>query len=415
MSDAESTGSRNRAWGLSWLAYASYYTGRKGFSVVKRTLESSFGVSAATLGLIDTLYLAAYSVGQFGSGWLGDALGARRLIGWGLLLSAACCACFGASNAALAFGVLFCINGVAQSTGWPGTTRTMAEWTDRTNRAKVMGWWATCYQIGGLVAGLGAGWLLAHGGWRSAFFVPAIWMTLVAGAIFMWLPHGREAPRVERALPVDLATDRERRAAQRAVLKSGVLWCYGLSYFFIKFIRYALLFWLPYYLAKRFGYRGDTSAYLAQAFEIGGVPGVILIGTLSHRMPRVSRSAIAAIWLLGLAGAVFVYIRLSTHGIWGNAIGIGLMGMMLFGPDSLISGAAAQDAGGPLAAATATGFVNGVGSLGAVLEGLAVPAISHRWGWQAVFPVFLGMALIGAAALIPTLTRTARTAPVPTA
>jgi sugar phosphate permease len=308
--------------------------------------------------------------------------------------------------------VLFCVNGIAQSTGWPGTTRSMAEWTDRSNRGTVMGWWATCYQIGGLVAGLGAGWLLMHGGWRSTFFVPAIWMTLVGVAVLVWLPTGRADRRSDAT--VIGPGDHERRTAQLQILKSGVLWCYGASYFFIKFIRYALLFWLPYYLSTRFGYRGDTSAYIAQAFEVGGVPGVILIGMLSNRLPRVSRSAIAALWLVGLAGAVFVYMRLSTFGIWGNAIGIGLVGMMLFGPDSLISGAAAQDAGGPLAAATATGFVNGVGSLGAVLEGLAVPAISHRWGWQAVFPVFLGMALLGAAALLPTLTRAARAAPVPT-
>lgn len=417
MTDADSTGPRHRAWALSWLSYASYYTGRKGFSVVKHTLETTFGVHAAALGVIDTVYSAAYAVGQLGSGWLGDTLGARRLIGWGMLLSAACCAAFGSSSTALAFGVVFCINGFAQSTGWPGTTRTMAEWTTRENRGAVMGWWATCYQVGGLAAGLGAGWLLKHAGWRSTFYVPAAWMAVVAGAVLLWLPLGSAGATQGRAAPASAIGDTDasaRRTAQRAVFGSGLLWCYGTSYFFIKFIRYALLFWLPYYLTARFAYSGDVSAYLSQAFEIGGVPGVILIGALSSRLPRVSRSAIAALWLVGLAGAVFAYIRLSAWGMWGNALGIGLVGMMLFGPDSLISGAAAQDAGGPLAAATATGFVNGVGSFGAILEGLAVPWISKHWGWQAVFPVFLAMALIGAAALVPTIARAPRTAPVPT-
>src|SRR5450432_4944721 len=48
---------RYSAWGLTWLAYASYYFGRKGFSVVKSTLHHTLGLSEGTLGAIDTLYL----------------------------------------------------------------------------------------------------------------------------------------------------------------------------------------------------------------------------------------------------------------------------------------------------------------------------------------------------------------------
>ncbi|HEX7452422.1 MAG TPA: hypothetical protein VF294_09065, partial [Polyangiaceae bacterium] len=53
---------RYSAWGLTWLAYASYYFGRKGFSVVKSTLRHTLGISERALGMIDTLYLAAYAL-----------------------------------------------------------------------------------------------------------------------------------------------------------------------------------------------------------------------------------------------------------------------------------------------------------------------------------------------------------------
>ncbi|HYQ17952.1 MAG TPA: MFS transporter, partial [Polyangiaceae bacterium] len=143
---------RYAAWGLTWVAYASYYLGRKGFSVVKSTLRHSLGISERALGLIDTFYLAAYALGLFFSGYLGDRVGARRLIGYGLCASALCCAVFGALNAALWFGLLFFVNGLAQSTGWPGTTRAMAEWTTPQNRGTVMAFWCTCYQVGSIVA-----------------------------------------------------------------------------------------------------------------------------------------------------------------------------------------------------------------------------------------------------------------------
>ncbi len=90
---------------------------------------------------------------------------------------------------------------------------------------------------------------------------------------------------------------------------------------------------------------------------------------------------------------------------------LGAVGALLYGPDSLISGAAAQDAGGPHAAAMATGFVDGVGSFGAILEGVAVPAVSQRYGWHAVFWLFVAMAVLAALALIPSVKR----APAPRA
>ena len=45
-----------------------------------------------------------------------------------------------------------------------------------------------------------------------------------------------------------------------------------------------------------------------------------------------------------------------------------LIGFLLFGPDALVSSVAAQDLGGAAASGTAAGFINGVGSVGAILQ-----------------------------------------------
>ncbi|HEX6278208.1 MAG TPA: MFS transporter, partial [Polyangiaceae bacterium] len=71
------------AFALMWLSYATYYLGRRGFGVVKKPLHDALGVSEIALGRIDTVYLTAYSAGQFLSGFIGDRLGARRLVGYG--------------------------------------------------------------------------------------------------------------------------------------------------------------------------------------------------------------------------------------------------------------------------------------------------------------------------------------------
>lgn len=400
MSEESETRRRRLVWGVTWLAYASYYLGRKGYSASKSSLKNAGLLDTGALGVIDTAYLGAYSLGQFVSGVLGDRVGARRLVGYGLLLSAALCAMFGSLSSALLLGLCFTLNGLAQATGWPGTTRAMAEWTTPANRGTVMGWWSTCYQVGPFLAGPLAGMLIVRFGWRSAFWVPALLMALVA-LLVLWLV--REGPRPPQAPVVTSDAEREeRRLAQRAVLRSPLLWSYGLSYFFIKFVRYALMLWLPFYLSQRLGYAEDRANYVAMAFEGGGMLGVLTMGALSDRS-RLGRVGLSALALLGLGMALFVFSRVVGESTLVNVLGLAAIGAFLFAPDSILCGAAAQDAGGPRAAAMATGFVNGVGSVGAMIEGLTVPLLARSYGWDALFPFLAALAVLGALALLPAL------------
>jgi sugar phosphate permease len=203
--------------------------------------------------------------------------------------------------------------------------------------------------------------------------------------------------------PTSAENRAERAAARRALFRDPTLYCYGASYFCIKLIRYSLLFWLPFYLHTALHYDEGTSAYLSTSFEVGGIVGTIAFGAVSDRLKNVSRSAASAVGLLGLAVALFVYQRVSGLGMAVNFASMALVGALLFGPDALLSGAASQDLGGTAAASTATGVVNGFGSIGAVLQSFVTVKVSERFGWSALFYVFLGLAFLGAAALVPTL------------
>jgi sugar phosphate permease len=391
---------RNLVWAVTWLAYATYYLGRKGFSAAKHSLKSAGVLDTAALGAIDTAYLAAYSLGQFISGVLGDRIGARRLIGYGLLLSAGLCALFGSLSSALLLALVFTMNGLVQATGWPGTTRAIAEWTTPENRGTVMGLWSTCYQVGPFLAGPLAGMLILRFGWRSAFQIPALLMAAVA---LLVLALVRPGPRAVQAAPTSSAEDAaQRRSAQRAVVKNPILWSYGASYFFIKFTRYALALWLPFYLSEQLTYDVGKANLVASAFEGGGFLGVIVMGIISDRA-TLGRVALSAIALLLLALALFAGAQLVGPNTALNVLLLAAIGAFLFAPDSILCGAAAQDAGGRNAAAMATGFVNGVGSIGAFIEGLSVPLLAKRFGWQALFPCLVGMAVMGAVCLLPAL------------
>ena len=188
------------------------------------------------------------------------------------------------------------------------------------------------------------------------------------------LAPGPGAPESNAARDVAAVFGRARGQARRdpGALRSPTLYFYGASYFSIKLIRYSLLFWLPYYLSDPFAYSAGTAGYVSVAFEVGGLAGVVGMGLITHRLQeRVATRMFASATLLVLAASLFLYVRIAHFGASANVLGLALIGACLYGPDSLISGAVAQDAGGPHAAATATGLVNGVGSLGADSAGRA--------------------------------------------
>jgi len=382
---------RLRVFLLTWVSYATYYFARKNFPVAKRTIQTELGVSTAGLAAIDTGYLATYAIGQFAGGWLGDRIGSRRLIGYGMILSALLIAAFGASSSASLFALFFGLNGFVQATGWPGNVKAMAAWYGPTERGKVMGFWSTCFQVGPLVATALAAWLLAHYGWRTAFFGPAVWVALVGLLVLLFLREGPET--IAPPKPAQI------KGAAREALRNPIVWLLGASYFGMKLIRYCIDFWLPYYLQKSLGYQADTAAYASTAFQFGGIFGAIIVGWISDKLFPGRRGAIAAICTVALALALALYGRVAPLGLAINFAAMALVGFCLFGPDALISGVAAQDLGGPLAAATVAGVINGCGSIGAIAQGPLVAGVSERFGWQAVFQALMVLAAVSSVGL----------------
>ncbi len=386
------TARRVRVFGVTWLAYATYYLGRKGLSVTKARIAEEQRLSMLALGNIDTGYLCAYAVGQFLAGVTGDRLGARRLIGLGMLVSAAACLLFGASSGAWLLGAAFAVNGLAQATGWPGTVKAMAQWFGIKERGTVMGVWATNYQAGGLAATALATFLLARWGWRTAFFVPAAALAAVGGLVLLALPERGGAPEAAREGPAASVRSQD-------ILRMPVVWSIGAAYFGLKLIRYSLLFWLPFYLRKELGYSESAAGYLSVSFEVGGIAGAIVVGLISDRYFPGRRRVIASRMIALLAVALLLYTRVAALGPLANFAGMALVGFCLFGPDALISGAAAQDVGGPAAAATAAGVINGLGSVGSILQGWVTVSVSQALGWSALFYLFVALALASAVAL----------------
>ena len=401
---------RARSFILLWFVYGGFYLTRKNLAVAKSGIMDTYGLSAAQIGWIEGSYLAMYALGQFVNGVLGDRLGARVMLAVGMVASAVMSIIFGFTAGFFMLVLVWGMNGYFQSAGWSSCVKSMAQWFSVHERGVVMGFWSTCYQIGSALATVAATFALSQWGWRHAFTAPAL-LLLVIAAVYM-LFH-KDTPEQVGLPPIDEYHKHRDKpaepqtAAQAAkaaaladrsviaqVLSHPMVWLMGLSYFCLKFIRYALLGWLPLYMTRHLGYNPTESGYLAALPEIVGFLGAITAGYVSDRLMQSRRAPVCAIMFLGLALACLVQTQLNGLGTVPMILGASVIFFMIFGPDSIMTGAAAMDLGSRKGAATAAGFINGFGSIGAAVQAPLLGWIADTYGYQYFFIIFVPLAIV---------------------
>ena len=241
--------------------------------------------------------------------------------------------------------------------------------------------------------------------WRRSFWVPSIVLTLIA-LCFITFTRNRPSDAGLPEIAEDDTDDSE--SAENAknntklsskeilavVLKNPIVWLISIMYFFTKMGRYALLFWLPYYMVEHLGYNLAEAGYTSILYEAAGFVGIIAAGYVSDKLFQARRMPVGALGMWGLAIVCFFHPQLAAWSHLGNAIGISLMGFFTYGPDALMSGAAAIDACSPKAAGLASGVINGVGSLGQMIAGFVVAYITIQFGWDTLFYFFVIISLI---------------------
>jgi sugar phosphate permease len=393
-----------RIFSATWLAYAGYYFCRKPFYVVKADMSRAFGLSSVQLGHLGTAYLAAYAVGQFSSAYFGRKLGPKLLLVAGIAASITCNFIFGTANGFWTLLLFLAINGAAQGTGWPGCIGSLAFWFRREQRGSVLGVWATCYQVGSLVSTAFAAYLLGRAGWRWSYFGSALALLGIWALVILLHPNRPEdvglppleeegEDRKDVADPPELTA--ELAGSRKAVPGFGwsadvviSLLTMGIIYFTIKFLRYALWSWAPFFLRQNFGLAGDRAGYLSTVFELCGFIGVIASGVASDKLFHGRRAFLSFVMLAMMTLSFVLMATLGATRLFFFTLSMGLAGFMLFGPDALLSGVGAIDVGSRRGALAAAGIINGMGSVGPVFQEEIIGWMYKAWG-QRLFPILV--------------------------
>jgi sugar phosphate permease len=293
-----------------------------------------------------------------------------------------------------------------QATGWPGSVGAVSHWIRPHERGFLMGGWGTSYIFGNIITKtvgssllqptlaptLAATTLLGFSlasveQWRLAFFACSMLTVVIWLLLLVWQRNKPE----DAGLPpiVDVRADEAGRAIRASneehvtmrdylrLAGDPLIVAMGLGYFFIKFLRYALDSWLPTFLENQ-GLSKAAAGYWSMGFDIGGILPCLLIGWALDRYFRGDWARLCFISAVGLIGGYIAVITFEANPI-AAAICFGIVGFMVYGPDTLLAGAASVAVAGERNGVAVAGLVNGLGSIGPIVQELVIGKILSNY------------------------------------
>jgi sugar phosphate permease len=393
-------------------AYASLYLCRANIEPAFTMLSVQHGYDNEQTGTIFAIALAAYAVGKVLLGMGGDLLGGKTIlvIAMGTAVVASLLVgvldwptVVGARSALWIMGSFVVLNRFGQSGGWGGIVHVVSRWFPAERSGAVMGIASTSYDVGNVAALLLCAGLVRWGaGWRSLFLVNPLLLAIVTLLVVFGLrgkpPHAEATP-AERAEAAVHDEKEPLRSLLRRLFKERGFWMAVILSFLLTFVRAGFMTWTPRYLYDVATAAGSTTALsgsIAKSafFGVAGMMGSLVIGRLSDRWGPGRRAGIMTASLGALLLAVLALAHAHVTDALGAAGLIGLAGLFLLGPYSLLAGAITLDVAGKRGASTTAGIVDGVGYAGASLAAIVLGSVSKRHGWSAAFDVIAAVTLV---------------------
>lgn len=382
-------------FGLVWVTYCVTYCLRKPLGIIKPKLELDLSLTKTQLGWLDLALLLPYSGVQILCSNVWDRIPPRYLIALCLSMASLAMMMIGIGNSFYVICVCLFISGAGQAPLWPACTKMLSSWFVDSRLSSVFGIISTSQYAGALLGTGLAIYIQEKAGWPWVY-VPAGIAGLVMATfnlLFLLGPKDMlmEIPGKTYVSPTHLAKDKKRQSYAFLLSIPGVA-DVTMAVFCLKFVRYCMHMWLPLYLIDHLKYSQTAGGIFSTMFDVGGILGGPILGLLVDHCTN--HQPLWGIFLMLMLGTV-CFILIAFIASWGTIYCSSLLlmvGAANCGPDSLLTGSVTMMIGekyGSNTGAGVTSLVNGIGSIGAIVEGPIIGLISQKVGWHGVMGLMI--------------------------
>jgi sugar phosphate permease len=328
------------------------------------------------------------------NGQLADLLGARKIVTIGIIGSSLATFYFGFSGGIIQMIVAWGINGYFQSMGFSPNVKLLGDWFSVEERGPIMGLYGSCYQIGNAFAWLLSGYLASVYGWRYVFWIPSV---IFASSSIMYYWAIRDNPHFGEE---EIDSIGLRQTIIQTIMNRD-LWIIALSFFFVDIVRYGFFVWAPTFLFEVQNASISSASLKVIIIPLAGSLGAVLSGVLSKKFFNDRRALLASILLFFLGVLSYLYPLTPPENWILGLFEFALIGFCTYGAHVLIVAAMPIDFSVPGGTASATGFIDGFGYLGAVCVSYISGWLIDSYGWSSAFNFWTISAFISSIILIP--------------
>lgn len=385
---------------LTLLALSAFlnFVDRANLSLAAPLLQDELGFSGAKLGILLSAFFWTYASFQLVSGWLVDRFEVSWVIAAGFFLWSAATAATGFAHSFAVLLLLRLLLGIGESVAYPSYSSILARHFPESQRGFANSVIITGFYAGPAFGLFLGGILMGRYGWRTFFIILGL-------ASFVWLlPWLRWMPRGQN-LQANPAQVHPAAVAPRTlqILSVPSVWGTFASLFFLNYLQYFFITWLPFYLIRGRQFSMDRMAVIAGASYLSCAVTAAICGRLSDwwigrgASPTLVRKTFTG---GGMAGAAIFAIACVLTGPSFSTAAVILTTSSL-GMSSSNVWAITQTLAGAQAAGRWTGLQNFVGNFAGIVAPALTGFVLDRTGnffWP--FAITAVMCLLGAASWI---------------
>ena len=395
------------------------YIDRVCISQAMPEISRDLHLTDAQKGAIYSAFGLAYALFEIPTGWLGDKIGARRVLVRVVLWWSFFTAATGWAWSYLSLLITRFLFGAGEAGCFPNLTKAFSAWlpvVERT-RAQAVMWMGARW--GGAFTPLLVVAVMSFVSWRTAFLVFALLGVVWTVVFYLWF---RDNPRDHggfNAAELELLKDNRQNVEGHAnvpwreLMTRPTMWLLWAQYFCLSYGWYFYITWLPEYLKTVRGLEIKSNAVMSAlsrvlegsispettvkvlAAALAGIPllfggfGSLTAGAISNRLLRRGVNVMKirrAFAFVGFTGASV--LLMTSYYIADPLLAMLAMGMASFCNDLTMPGSwsTCMDVGGKFAG-TVSGSMNMMGNLGGMAGPLVVGLVLQYTNrdWQLAF------------------------------
>jgi len=391
--------------GMLWLICVFNYADRQAIFSVFERLKAEMDLSDVQLGVVGGAFMWVYAAALPFAGVVADRANRKALILGGLLFWSTVTLATGWASEYWQLVLFRALEGLGEAFYFPASMSLLSDYHGKETRSRAMGLHQSSVYVGTVLGGTVAGFCADYFGWRVGFYLfGGLGLGLAAILLFCLrepLRGAADGPSPEQ--PSDVAP------GIAEMMRSPMVLVLTAVFIGANFVAVIFLTWMPSYLNRQFGMSLTLSGFNATAWlQAASVAGVLSGGWLADRWTRRRRGGRALVQVVGLlAGTPLVFLT-----GWARDVEVLVLAMVGFGffkglYDANIW-ASLYDVVPPRRRATAQGFMNSIGWLGAGVAPVAVAWGSDSYGMaaclsatSAIYLLCGGLLLAGTAAFFP--------------